>query len=97
METANRLLAREDERVSELIVQALGAEGIGVHCDSSLESVSASAGRRVVSLDAGDEIRCGELVVASGRAPRISGLSLENVGIEPASAGIGGRRSLPSR
>ncbi|MGB0097459.1 MAG: FAD-dependent oxidoreductase, partial [Solirubrobacteraceae bacterium] len=50
VETADRLLAREDERVSELIAQALGADGIGVHCDSSLESVSASAGRRLSEL-----------------------------------------------
>jgi dihydrolipoamide dehydrogenase len=49
---------------------------------------AASAGKRVVSLAGGDEIRCDELVVASGRAPRVSGLSLENAGIEPGSAGI---------
>jgi pyruvate/2-oxoglutarate dehydrogenase complex dihydrolipoamide dehydrogenase (E3) component len=88
VETADRLLAREDERVSELILDAIVAEDVEVHLGAEVQSVSAADGSRSLHLADGATIRARELIVAAGRRPRIDGLSLETVGIEPGARGI---------
>lgn len=83
-----RLLSREDARVSELLVEALREEKIDVRLGAQVSSVSVTGeGRRTVRF--GDqEITADELVVAVGRKPGIDGLSLERAGVEPGDSGI---------
>ncbi len=88
LEGSPRLLAREDPRVSELILGALREDGIEVRCGVEAESVALKDGKRVVSLPDGTELRGTELIVATGRRPRLDGLGLERVGIEPGEKGI---------
>jgi dihydrolipoamide dehydrogenase len=83
VEQGERLLAREDPRVSELILDALKADGINVHLGGEVSSASAGS----VSVD-GREIECERIVVATSRKPRTAGLGLETVGIEPGAHGI---------
>jgi pyruvate/2-oxoglutarate dehydrogenase complex dihydrolipoamide dehydrogenase (E3) component len=87
VESADRLLAREDPRVSELLLEAIRADGIDVRLGSAVSSVSTSGGHRVVHFG-GEEIGASELVVAVGRKPRVDGLSLESVGLSPGPRGI---------
>jgi dihydrolipoamide dehydrogenase len=87
LESAERLLAREDPRVSELTVGALRDDGVEVHLGAEVASVSAADGRRTVHF-AGRQVSARELVVAVGRKPRIDSLALEQVGIEPGPRGI---------
>jgi dihydrolipoamide dehydrogenase len=88
VEAADRLLAREDPRVSELIAEALRKEGIALHLGAAADQVTASEGRRQVRLAGGEEVSGQELLVAIGRAPRVNELGLETVGIEPNPHGI---------
>jgi pyruvate/2-oxoglutarate dehydrogenase complex dihydrolipoamide dehydrogenase (E3) component len=87
LEAAERLLSREDERVSELLLEALKEDEIDVRLNAKVTSVSASGNGRTVRF--GDqEMGADELVVAVGRKPRLGELSLERAGIEPGEKGI---------
>jgi pyruvate/2-oxoglutarate dehydrogenase complex dihydrolipoamide dehydrogenase (E3) component len=87
LEAAQRLLSREDERVSELLLEALKEDDIDVRLDSKVTAVSTTGNGRTVRF--GDqEISADELVVAVGRKPRLDGLSLERAGIEPGEKGV---------
>jgi dihydrolipoamide dehydrogenase len=88
VESADRLLAREDERVSELLLDALRDDGIDFHLGVEVTSVATADGHRVAQLSDGQQLQARELVVATGRAPRVAGLGLESVGIEPDPSGI---------
>jgi dihydrolipoamide dehydrogenase len=88
VESADRLLAREDPRVSELTLDALRDEDIGVHLGAAVASVQRRNGDRVAHLGDGREIAARELIVATGRRPRVDGLGLETVGIQTEGAGI---------
>src|SRR5207248_11447823 len=86
LEAGERLLSREDPRVSELLHEALDADGIEVHVNAEVETVSTEDGRRVAVF--GDRrVSADELIVAVGRRPRLDELSLERAGIEPGKKG----------
>jgi pyruvate/2-oxoglutarate dehydrogenase complex dihydrolipoamide dehydrogenase (E3) component len=87
IEPRDRLLAREEQRVSELVADALGEDGIDVRVGIEAESVSTRDGRRVVGI-AGGAVEGEVLIVAAGRAPRVKELALERVGLEPTDRGI---------
>jgi pyruvate/2-oxoglutarate dehydrogenase complex dihydrolipoamide dehydrogenase (E3) component len=83
-----RLAEREDERVSELLCDALRADGIEVRTGIHGQKVRAEEGRRVLTLEDGSEV-CGErLLVAVGRRPRSQGIGLETIGVEADPHGI---------
>ncbi len=88
VEAADRLLAREEPRVSELILAALREDGIEVHLDAAVRSAAPEGTAKVVHLADGTAIVARELVVAVGRRPNVEGLCLERVGIEPSEHGI---------
>ena len=88
IQAADRLLPREDPRVSELIADTLREDGIELHIGVTANQVSASDGRRTVKLDNGEQVNGTELLVAVGRAPRVDDIGLESVGIEPNPQGI---------
>jgi dihydrolipoamide dehydrogenase len=88
IEASDRLLAREDERVSELLLEALREDGVEVHLGAEVSSVASSDGDRVARLESGKELRARELLVAVGRTPRVGGIGLETVGLEPNPKGI---------
>jgi pyruvate/2-oxoglutarate dehydrogenase complex dihydrolipoamide dehydrogenase (E3) component len=88
IEALDRLLAREDPEVGELARRALADEGIDVFVGARVERVRRQDGRRVVSLQDGREIAAQELLVATGRRPRVEGIGLEELGIERDPKGI---------
>ncbi len=85
---ANRLINREDPAVGTLILEVLREEGVDVRLDTHAERVRMVDGQRVVTLSDGREIRAQELLVATGRTPRVGGLGLEAVGIDANRKGI---------
>jgi pyruvate/2-oxoglutarate dehydrogenase complex dihydrolipoamide dehydrogenase (E3) component len=88
VEAGERLLAREEPEVSELIAETLRGEGIELRIGAKAESVSKAGGDIRVKLEGGEEITGSRLLVATGRRPRTDGLGLEKVGIEPGERGI---------
>ncbi|MDQ4124504.1 MAG: NAD(P)/FAD-dependent oxidoreductase [Actinomycetota bacterium] len=88
VQSAERLVDREDPAVSDLAVATLREDGVDVRLGARAQRVRLRDGRRVVTLEGGDELSAQEVVIAPGRKPRVEGLGLEEVGIEPSSEGI---------
>ena len=82
------LLGREPAPLGEALGEVLRRDGIELHL-----GVRATAARRegedyVLELDDGSELRGDRLLVATGRRPRVDGIGLETVGIEPDPRGV---------
>jgi dihydrolipoamide dehydrogenase len=88
VEAAERLITREDPRVSELTAEALLSDGISVHLGAEVRSVSAGGAGREIDLGDGGRLCTQELILAAGRSPRVADLGLETVGIHPYHDGI---------
>jgi dihydrolipoamide dehydrogenase len=85
VEVAERLLSREDERVSELLLEALREDGIEVHLGAEATAVT---GAGAVQLEDREEIASERIVVATSRRPRVEGLGLDAIGVRAGEHGI---------
>jgi dihydrolipoamide dehydrogenase len=88
IDMSEHLLAREPARLGEALGEVLRRDGVEL-----VLSASATAARRegedyVLEIDDGRELRGDRLLVATGRRPRVSGLGLETVGVEPDAHGV---------
>ena len=88
IDKSEHVLAREPAPLGEALGEALRLEGIELAL-----SVGVSAARRdgddyVVELDDGRELRGDRLLVATGRRPRVDGIGLDTVGLEPDPHGV---------
>jgi pyruvate/2-oxoglutarate dehydrogenase complex dihydrolipoamide dehydrogenase (E3) component len=82
VEMAPRLVAREDDDVSDAIRQILEAEGIAVRTASQCLAVAARDGRIAVQTSCGSPDVLGtHLLLATGRTPNTADLGLERAGI----------------
>lgn len=88
VEAADRLLVNEEPAVGERAQKALMEDGIEVIVGRSAERVAAREGGRVVVLEGGREIEAQQLLVATGRRPRVHDIGLEALGLEPDPKGI---------
>ncbi len=88
VQSAERLIDREDPAVSALIADALRQDGINLRTGVHATSARREDGERVLALDDGTEARGQELLIATGRSPRVENLGLETVGIDPNPRGI---------
>jgi pyruvate/2-oxoglutarate dehydrogenase complex dihydrolipoamide dehydrogenase (E3) component/uncharacterized membrane protein YdjX (TVP38/TMEM64 family) len=81
VEQTRRLLAREDEEVSELVEAVLREEGVDVRTGTEAVRVE---GKSIVlrSAEGEDAVPFDELIVAVGRKARLTGYGLEELGIE---------------
>lgn len=77
-----RLLNREDPRLSELVADQLRREGVELRLGRRATAVEPGV---TVRLDDGSETHGERLIVATGRRPRVEGLGLETIGVEEAS------------
>jgi pyruvate/2-oxoglutarate dehydrogenase complex dihydrolipoamide dehydrogenase (E3) component len=85
---AERLIDREDPAVGDLIADYLREEGIDVRLGVKARAARRSDGHRVLVLEDGEEVAGQELLIATGRRPRVNDIGLESVGIEPNAKGI---------
>ncbi|HLI58386.1 MAG TPA: NAD(P)/FAD-dependent oxidoreductase [Solirubrobacteraceae bacterium] len=88
IQAAERLLPREEPRVSELIAERLRADGITLHLGANATEAGSSDGRRTITLEDGETLTAAELLIATGRAPRVGGIGLDSIGIDPDPTGI---------
>ena len=88
VEHGERLLSREDPAVGELIAARLREEGIDLCLGVKATAVERRDGDRLVALEDGGEVSGRKLLVATGRAPRVRGIGLESIGIEPDPSGL---------
>ena len=88
IEGSGHVLAREPAPLGDALGEVLRRDGIKL-----LLGVHATAARRegedyVLELDDGHVVRGDRLLVATGRRPRVNGIGLETVGIEPDPRGV---------
>lgn len=85
VEKGPRLIAREDEDVSQAVRDILEAEGIDVQLAANCLSVRGEAGNVVVGLDCTSgarEVSGSHLLLAVGRVPNTDDLGLDKAGVE---------------
>ncbi len=85
---SHRVLGREPAPLGEALGERLCDEGIELHLGVHATSARQDGGEYVLDLDDGVELRGDRLLVATGRRPRVQGIGLETVGIEPDERGI---------
>ncbi len=89
IEGAERVLAHEPAPLGDALGEVLQRDGIELAL-----GVRATAARRdadgdyVLTIDGESELRGDRLLVATGRRPRVDGLGLETVGVEPGERGV---------
>ena len=83
---AERLLAKEEPEVSELLQGVLEREGVRIVPERVLRLERQSTGVRVLSATA--FVDAEKLIIASGRSPAITGLKLEAAGVTYSERGI---------
>ena len=82
------LLAREPARLGEALGEVLQRDGIELVLGVRATAAGREGDDYVLVLDDGRELRGDRLLVATGRRPRVEGIGLESVGIEPDPRGV---------
>ena len=83
VEGSERLIAKNEPFASDQVAESLRDHGVEIHLDSKATAARADDGTVELDLEGGDTLRGIELLVAVGRRPRVDGIGLESVGIEP--------------
>jgi len=85
VEMGERLVAREDEDVSEAVREILEAEGVEVRLDARCVALERRDGGVAVRLECGEgapEVEGSHVLLATGRRPNTGDLGLDAAGIE---------------
>jgi pyruvate/2-oxoglutarate dehydrogenase complex dihydrolipoamide dehydrogenase (E3) component len=88
VEGADRVLPREPEPLGRALAEALEADGVELCFGQHASAVRREGDEFVLEFPERDELRGDRLLVATGRRPRVDGIGLETVGIEPGPRGI---------
>ena len=85
VEMGERLLAKEDEDVSELVLKQFQADGVDVRLKHAAAEFRIEEGEKVAYCEhAGERVRIpfDQVLVAVGRAANTAGLNLERIGVD---------------
>jgi pyruvate/2-oxoglutarate dehydrogenase complex dihydrolipoamide dehydrogenase (E3) component len=88
VEGMDQLLPREPKPLGDALATALAADGIELHFGEQAARVRREGDDYVIEFAGRDELRGDRLLVATGRRPRVDGLGLDTVGVEPTRQGI---------
>ena len=88
LEGSQHVLAREPAPLGEALGEVLRRDGIELVLGAHATSARREGADYVLELDDGRALRGDRLLVATGRRPRLDGIGLETVGIEPNGHGI---------
>jgi pyruvate/2-oxoglutarate dehydrogenase complex dihydrolipoamide dehydrogenase (E3) component len=88
IEGSDHLLAREPAPLGEALGEVLRRDGIELVLGMHASAAGRDGDDYVLTFDDGTELRGDRLLVATGRRPRVAGIGLETVGIEPDPRGI---------
>jgi pyruvate/2-oxoglutarate dehydrogenase complex dihydrolipoamide dehydrogenase (E3) component len=84
----DHVLPREPEPLGHALGTALEADGIELHFGEHATGVRREGGDYVIEFAGREELRGDRLLVATGRRPRVDGIGLDTVGVEPTREGI---------
>jgi dihydrolipoamide dehydrogenase len=88
VEAADHLLPREPAPLGEALAEALRRDGLELWVGATAAAVRRDGPDFVIEIDGGLELSGDHLLVATGRRPRVDGVGLDTVGIEPGAHGI---------
>ncbi len=88
IDMAEHVLGREPAPLGEGLGEVLSREGIELVLSANATAARREGENYVIEIDDGRELRGDRLLVATGRRPRVMGLGLETVGVEPDSHGV---------
>jgi pyruvate/2-oxoglutarate dehydrogenase complex dihydrolipoamide dehydrogenase (E3) component len=88
VEGSDRVLPREPEPLGRALGGELAADGVELCFGQHASVVRREGDEFVLEFPERDELRGDRLLVATGRRPRVEGLGLETVGVEPGPGGI---------
>ena len=88
VERGEHVLAREPAPLGEALGEVLRRDGIELVLSANATAARREGDEYVLELDDGRELRGDRLLVATGRRPRVEGIGLETVGIEPDAHGV---------
>jgi pyruvate/2-oxoglutarate dehydrogenase complex dihydrolipoamide dehydrogenase (E3) component len=88
IEGADRVLPREPATLGEALGEALSRDGIELVLGKHATAAQRDGNDYVLHLDDGTDVRGDRLLVSTGRRPRVDGIGLDTVGVEPGPHGI---------
>ena len=88
IDMAEHVLGREPAPLGEALGEVLRREGIELVLSANATAARHEGEEYIVEIDDGRELRGDRLLVATGRRPRVRGLGLETVGVEPDAHGV---------
>jgi pyruvate/2-oxoglutarate dehydrogenase complex dihydrolipoamide dehydrogenase (E3) component len=88
VEGQDHLLPREPKALGEAIGEAVAADGIELCFGQHASSAKRDGKDYVLEFPERSNLRGDRLLVATGRSPRVSGIGLENVGVEVGEKGV---------
>ncbi len=88
LDNAEHVLARDPEPLGKALGDSLEQEGIELALGVQATAARQDGEDYVLELDDGRELRGDRILVATGRRPRVEGIGLETVGVEPNPKGI---------
>jgi pyruvate/2-oxoglutarate dehydrogenase complex dihydrolipoamide dehydrogenase (E3) component len=88
-EGEDRLLPNEAPALGDALHEALSGEGIELRVGAKASSADRRGGGYSLSFEDGSELRGDELLIATGRKPRVHGFGLDTAGIDPDGAAKG--------
>ena len=83
-----RALPNDDPDLAAIVVKSLLDEGVSIREEVNIASVSGKTGDVRVTLQDGEEIRGSHLLMATGRAPGVADLGLDEAGIQYTRSGV---------
>jgi pyruvate/2-oxoglutarate dehydrogenase complex dihydrolipoamide dehydrogenase (E3) component len=88
VEMSEHLLSREPAPLGEMLGEALLRDGVELFLSANATAARRDGEDYVLELDDGRELRGDRLLVATGRRPRVLGIGLETMGVEPDAHGV---------
>ena len=88
IDMAEHVLGREPAPLGEALGEVLRREGIELVLPANVTAARHEDEEYVLTLDDGSKLHGDRLLVATGRRPRVQGLGLETVGVEPDAHGV---------
>ena len=92
VEGADRVIPREAAPLGEALGEALRRDGIELMLGMHATAARREGDEFVLYFDGGTDLRGDHLLVATGRRPRVEGIGLETVGVQPGPPRDPGRR-----
>jgi pyruvate/2-oxoglutarate dehydrogenase complex dihydrolipoamide dehydrogenase (E3) component len=88
VEGQDHVLPREPKPLGDALGEALVADGIELCFGQHASAVRVEDGEYVLEFPERPALRGDRLLVATGRRPRVEGLGLETIGVEPGRGGV---------